>query len=84
MKNPFKQKRCKQCGWELGIFSRQKFCSEQCVSIWDRDNKEREDLKRKIRTGSDKIKLSDEQLDRILDRVDENSKKYVEIIKDQQ
>lgn len=80
MKNPFTQKRCKQCGWELGFFSRQKFCSEQCASIWDKDNREHEELKRKIRVSSDEEELTDEQLD----RMHENSKKYVEIIKSKQ
>ncbi|MCA1025732.1 hypothetical protein LCM23_06480 [Cytobacillus kochii] len=38
----FKRKRCKQCGWELSILSRQKFCSEHCVDTWERDKRESE------------------------------------------
>lgn len=38
----FRRKQCKQCGWELKLFSKQNFCSEHCVSVWDKDKKERE------------------------------------------
>ena len=42
-----KRKRCKQCGWELKLFSRQNFCSEQCVSIWDKDKREHEEYEKR-------------------------------------
>lgn len=36
MKNIFKRKQCKQCGWELKLFSNQKFCSEKCVYTYEK------------------------------------------------
>mgnify|MGYP003482597467 CR=1 FL=1 len=42
-----KRKSCKQCGWELKFLSRQNFCSEECVSTWDRNKREYEESKKK-------------------------------------
>lgn len=49
MKNLFKRKQCKQCGWELKLFSGQKFCSVECVALWEKNLREYEELKRKNR-----------------------------------
>lgn len=46
MRNPFVQKRCRQCGWELGFFNRRDFCSDTCVSTWDRNERESEEYKK--------------------------------------
>lgn len=67
MKNPFKQKRCQQCGWELGIFSKDRFCSDECIKIYVANqtpiyNLDTHREKRNTKT----ITLTNEELDLVL------------------
>lgn len=41
----FKRKQCNQCGWELKLFEKQKFCSNDCASTYDRNKREYEEHK---------------------------------------
>lgn len=86
--NIFKQKRCNQCGWELGRFSKQDYCSERCSTIWNDNEKEYESIKKmallenmKSAIESElKIQISYDQLENLLDKIDQNAKKYVELL----